>query len=74
MAAKFMVSVGFWTSSAALQVCKQDGTRFETEIRTNMSTGTLTTIHIPFIQDWDLTVRSESRDGGGYVFRVEGLH
>jgi hypothetical protein len=35
---------------------------------------TLTTIHIPFIPDWDFAVRSESRDGGRYVFGVEGLH
>lgn len=35
---------------------------------------TLTTIHILFIQDWDFSVKSESRDGGRYVFRMEGLH
>lgn len=42
--------------------------------KVHLKDATLTTIHIPFIQDWDFAVRSESRDGGGYVFRVEGLH
>jgi hypothetical protein len=42
--------------------------------KVDLKDATLTTVPVLCIESWDFPVRPESRDGGSYVFGIEGMH